>query len=345
LVSLSFLVRALLIAAMLQVAAPRPAAAQEAPTKVSVAILYLTADIGVFLALDRGYFAEQKLEIELSRITSAAEATALLATNRLDVGSGGASPGLFNAFKRGAELQIVADKSNQVPPNFGSGSLLVRRDLLESGQVKTVADLKGKRIALNNIQSTSLNYILRGIALGGLRRDDVMLVEMPFTQFIPGFEKKGIDAAMSYAPFSDVISAKMKLAQALPEAELSNTARGDVFNLMLYSPAFAKTDAATRFMVAHLKAQREYYRTLVQGKGDIGEICRVLRKYLSSTPEDCGSVSLTGVDPRGGVNIASLERYQQEWLDWGIMKEPADIRAHVNESFAKKATEILGPFE
>jgi len=312
------------------------------PTKVSVAVLYLTSDAGIFIAIERGYFAEQGLQVELSRTASLADATALLATNRLDVGTGGATPGLFNAFRRGATAQIVADKSNQLPPGDQSGGILVRRDLVDGGEVKDVAGLKGRRIAVNNIQSTSLNYIVRALAQAGLGQDDVKLVEMPFNQFIPALEKKAVDAALIYTPLNQRVEA-MGLARALPEAQLAVTSKGDSFNIMLYSEGFAKTEAAKRFMVAHLKAQRDYLRA-VQGKADMKAICAIIHKYVPALPADCSGMSFTGVDPDGGVNIQSLERYQKEWLKLGILKEPIDIAKHVNLEFARYAVSVLGPY-
>jgi NitT/TauT family transport system substrate-binding protein len=319
-------------------------ATDAAPTKVSVSILYITADVGIFLALEKGYFAEQKLDVQLNRMTSGADAISLLATDKLDVGSGSASPGLYNAFRRGLPIQIVAEKASLLPPGQdGSGRLLVRRDLMESGAIKTMADLKGKRIAVNNLQSTSLNYVMRGISQGGVGQNDVTWVEMPFNQFIPAFEKKAIDAAMAYTPFLQIISEKMKLAQPMPGSGLEKTSAGDALNIMLYSPGFAKTDAAKRFMVAHLKAQRDFQR-IIEGKGDVTELCRAINKYVPSMPADCTGMSFTGIDPNGGVNIDSLERYQKEWLNWGVMKEPADVRKHVNLEFSKHAVSVLGPY-
>ena len=313
-------------------------------TKVTVSMLYITADVGVFLGVEKGYYKEQGLEIEMQRMTSAADAIALLATDKLDVGSGSATPGLFNALKRGLPIQIVAEKAAVRPigpdtNTAGSGSILVRADLKD--QVRTVADLKGKRIGVNNLQSTTFNYVMRGISKGGLGKDDVVFVEMPFNQFIPALEKKAVDAVMVYPPLVQTIEGKMKIAYSMPDSDLQRTSANDATNIMMFSPAFAKTDTAKRFMVAHLKAQREYMR-LVQ-TGQPGEVCRVVNKYSPAMPADCAGVSFTGVEPNGAINVESLERYQKEWMDWGVMKEPADIRKSVNTEFVRNAVTVLGP--
>ena len=320
---------------------PRPARAAD-PAEVSVAILYLTADTGIFLAIERGYFAEQGIHVNLSRISSSADALALLATNKLDVGSGSATPGLYNAFRRGIPVQIVADKSDQLPPGKDTGGILVRKDLADNGETATVAGLKGKRIAVNNIQSMSLNHVMRALALANLDRDDVTLVEMPMSQFIPAMKKKAVDAVLAFSPLYAAMI-KMQLAAPLPEASLDNIAKGDTFNMMLFSDQFAKSDTAKRFMVAFLKGQRDLQRA-VDGKADIKEVCQVIHKYVPTMAADCTGLTFTSIDPDGGVNLPSLERYQQEWLKWGVMSEPADIKSHVNSALSRHAVQVLGPY-
>ena len=311
--------------------------------KVSVSLVYTMADAGIFIAMEKGYFKDQGLDVDLVRMTSAGDAVALLATDKLDVASGGLTPGLLNAFLRGLPIQIVAEKSNiAAPAGINYGGLLVRKDLVDSGQVKTAADLKGRRIGINNVQSPSLNYAMRAHLPAGVGKDQVTFVEIPFNQFVPAMEKKAVDAVLAYHPLVQVITDKMKLGVSLPEAYLNKTSKDDITNLMLYSNGFAKNAAAKKFMVAHLRAQRDFIRMI--DKGDAAEACRIVNKYLPTTPPDCGGMTFGTVNPNGEFSIDSLERYQKEWLQWGLMKESANIRQHVNLEFVRHASTVLGPF-
>lgn len=314
------------------------------PAKVSVSILYIAADGGLFTALEKGYFKEQGLELDLQRMTSGADAIALLATNKLDVGSGSLTPGLLNALRRGMPIQIVAEKARITPIGertpSGAGGLLVRNDLVANGEVKGPADLRGKRIAINNLESTTINYVMRGLAKGGLSRDDVTLVEMPFNQFVPALQKKAVDAVVAFSPLIQAIEKKMKLGTPMPEMDLYLTAPNSAANIMMYSAGFAKTDAARRFMVAHLKGQRELMRLLETGHRE--EACRMVTKHVSSMPPDCADVNFSGVDANGAINVESMEEFQREWIRWGITKEVADIRKSVNTDFVQHAVKVLG---
>ena len=43
-------------------------------------------------------------------------------------------------------MKVVADKGRNAP-GYGYNSIIVRKDLVDSGAVKTLADLKGRTIA------------------------------------------------------------------------------------------------------------------------------------------------------------------------------------------------------
>lgn len=318
--------------AALAAAAFAPPLAAQAQTKITIGIPTSPPNIvhmPVIVAKELGLYKKAGLDVDIVSLGDGVKVFRALLAGNIDLGL---TPGAPTIIGRANGATVKALSANL--PKF-EASMVVR------GDIKTMADLKGKRIGVNNLQSTTLNYVMRGIAKGGLGKDDVVFVEMPFNQFIPALEKKAVDAVMVYPPLVQTIEGKMKLAFSMPESDLHRTSANDATNIMMFSPGFAKTDAAKRFMVAHLKAQREYMR-LVQS-GQPGEICRVVNKYSPAMPADCAGVSFTGVDANGAINVESLERYQKEWMDWGVMKEPADIRKSVNLEFVRNAVTVLGP--
>src|SRR2546421_12694330 len=71
-------------------ARPAPAAAQPvAATTLSSGVLGSLVDLPVYIALDRGYFKEEGLELNLAEFNSAADMIPLLATDQLHIGAGG----------------------------------------------------------------------------------------------------------------------------------------------------------------------------------------------------------------------------------------------------------------
>ena len=125
------------------VAAPARAA-ELIPVKVGTA--NSATDVGVFVAQAKGFFRDEGLDVSFIAFDSAAKMIAPFASGDLDVGGGGTSAGLYNAVARGIEIKIVADK-NHTPPGQGIQPLLIRKDLIDSGRFKTLADLKGMKIS------------------------------------------------------------------------------------------------------------------------------------------------------------------------------------------------------
>jgi NitT/TauT family transport system substrate-binding protein len=107
---------------------------------VKVGDLPALSTAAFYVAIDKGYFAERGFRIETEVFASAGKMTPALATGHIDVATGAPSAGLFNSIASGAAFKIVADKG-QILPGFNGTLLTVRKDLVESGQVKSARDL------------------------------------------------------------------------------------------------------------------------------------------------------------------------------------------------------------
>jgi len=102
----------------------------------------INADAGMFVALEKGFFRDQGLNVEITYFSSSAgPQMAALTTGELDAGSGSISPGIYNSAAGGVSMKVVASKSRVGPR--GSGRYVVRRGLLESG--KAVSNKRSER--------------------------------------------------------------------------------------------------------------------------------------------------------------------------------------------------------
>ena len=104
------------------------------------------SDGGLLLADEKGYFKEEGLDVEITVLASTPDVYGPLATGQVDIAGTGPNSGFFNAIQRDIPVRIVADKGNVAPGN-GFLSLVVRKDLIDSGDFKDLADLKGKTLA------------------------------------------------------------------------------------------------------------------------------------------------------------------------------------------------------
>jgi NitT/TauT family transport system substrate-binding protein len=116
-----------------------PAAAQG--NTVRVASAGIASDIGFFLALKKGYFRDEGLDVTLTQLANAPQMIGPLGMGQLDVGAGTVAASLYNAVTQNIAIRAVADKGS-MRAGYGFSGLLVRKDLVDSGRFK---DFKASR--------------------------------------------------------------------------------------------------------------------------------------------------------------------------------------------------------
>src|SRR5213083_2283455 len=173
---------------------------QAPATTLRVGLVASVSDAGFFVPMERGYFAEQGLAIEFVPFRSAADMIAPLGVGQLDIGGGAVSAGLFNAMARGVDLRIVADKGT-IRAGQSYEALIIRRDLVESGRFKTLADLKGLRIGLAARGISPHIDLVMFAQKANLKPDDVEITIMAFPDMVPAMANKALDGALLIEPF------------------------------------------------------------------------------------------------------------------------------------------------
>src|SRR5690242_3712861 len=109
---------------------------------VHVGTVNQASDAGLYVAIEKGYFTELGLKVELVTFTSAATMIAPLGGGELDVGGGAVSAGLWNADLRKVGIRAVADKGS-TRPGWSYFSLVAKKD----GPIQRCEDLKGKNVS------------------------------------------------------------------------------------------------------------------------------------------------------------------------------------------------------
>jgi NitT/TauT family transport system substrate-binding protein len=309
-----------------------------------VGLLANASDAGVYIALKKGYFDEERIEIDQVRFQSAAEMVAPLGAGQLDVGGGAPGVGLSNAVTQGIGMRIVADKANQ-SPGQSSQAILARKDLYDSGQIRGPADLKGRRIAMASTSGIASEAALnRYMEQGGVRAREAELVALSGPEMTPAFANKAIDAASAFEPW---------VAQLAGADHVVILARESSFwpkhqtAVMLYSEQFAqRRDLAVRFMVAYLRGLRDYNDGVVkQVAAKRAETIDILTEFTPITDRALYErMEIAGLDPNGEVNVESLKEDERYYLAAGLQQTPVDFDKLVDLSFARAAVERLGRY-
>jgi sulfonate transport system substrate-binding protein len=109
----------------------------------------------------------------------------------IDFGTVGEAPPIF-AQAAGANLVYIANE----PPAPLSEAILVPKE----SALKSVADLKGKKVALN--KGSNVHYLLvRALEKAGLEHKDIQTVFLPPSDARAAFERGSVDAWVIWDPF------------------------------------------------------------------------------------------------------------------------------------------------
>jgi NitT/TauT family transport system substrate-binding protein len=310
---------------------------------VRVGVLNIAADAPFYFAKERGYLQEQGLDAEYVRFDSGQQMIAPLGVDQLDAGGGAVGPGLANAIARGVNVRIVADWARDAP-GTRFNCMMVRRDLLDSGTVRTVADLRG-RVYSENVPGSILTYVFeRDLQQAGLRPDELRYQTVPFSDMLSAFGNGLVDVAYGVEPFQ-TLGEERGLTRCWRYA--SETAPDLQNAAVLYGPSFAeqRTEAARGFLVAYLRAVRDYHRAFFgDGQGRAEQLELLARTTPIRDQALLARLAPTWMDPNGGVNVASLQAVHRWYVDRGDLTPEADFARAVDPTFAEYAVARLGRY-
>ena len=312
---------------------------------VNVGMTGTTTDVGLYVADKKGFFRAEGLDAKLNIFDSAARMITLFASGALDVGGGGPSAGLYNAVARGVDIRIVADK-NQTVPGRGAQFVVIRKDLVDSGRYRTLADLKGMKIvspAPGGASTTTLDKVFEA---AGITVNDVERVFMPLPQQVAAFANKAVDGALMAEP---MVSEVVKLGVGARVLADDIVYPNHQVAVVLYGGHFAKkTDAATRFMRAYLRGVRAYADAIVDARfaGAAGDdIVSIIAEYSHlKNPELIRSITPAALNPDGTLHMPSLREDIEIFRRQGLIEGKVSVEQVVDSSFAEAAVKALGPY-
>jgi len=266
----------------------------------------------IFIGHAEGLFKKHGIELELVRTSGNVEAVPALVAHKLDVVPGMVAPGYFNIMGRGADIRFVADKGHVPKEGCSYRGFLARRDLVESGKLATLAQLKGLRIAAERT-STSFYDVDRLLAAAGLTEKDVEFVDVPYAAKLDAFKNGAIDVATASEPWLTMIV-------DAGDAVLWKTDReilpDNQHSFILFGPRLWKEDRdlGVRFLMGYLEAVHQYN----QGKTERN--IEILAKETSLDPDVVRRACWVPVRDDCTLSVESVVEYEK----WAVGEKLLD---------------------
>ncbi|WP_128431125.1 ABC transporter substrate-binding protein [Streptomyces cyaneus] len=274
---------------------------------VRVAALPLIDCAALYIARDRGLFEKEGLDVRIQQIQQSLQALPALAKGQIDMVASANYVTYLQAHEQGTlDIRIVAEAIRAAPRMM---EVLVPKD----SDLKTVADLEGKKLAvntLNNVQSLTLNEILDKQGVGR-----PVYRAIPFPQMGAALDKGQVDAVHAVEPYDSAIQDELK-ARVLVDG---SSAPVEAIPLSGYISASKYADENGETLAAFQRAIKAAVRIAEEDPSVVRDI---LPTYTKVTGKQAESIDLPVFPPT--VDAAQLTRLTDLMEKQGMLKKPID---------------------
>ena len=318
-----------------------PAGGAEAggePVKLTVAAPEGAATAPLYIALEKGYFSEAGLDVDLVPIKASSDIPALLAAGDVDFGTGQPNATFYNAAAAGIDDPVVLatnayDEQTRLP------GLLVRKDLIDAGEVDGAGDLTGRTVAVIGPSTSSQYFAEAAIRADGGDPSTVEFTVMGLPDMLSALSNGKVDAAWMFEPLaSTAISEDI----AVPVTAVGEVAPGFPTWLQASEKVVsAQPEAVEDFVGASIKALEFYDAALEEGRRD--EVVEILTEYTAmDDPSDWEDTELPTVSTDGAIDAASVDAFQQYLVDGGVIDAVTPLSEYADDSFRQAALDSAG---
>jgi NitT/TauT family transport system substrate-binding protein len=295
------------IAAVLGVAV----AGAQAPT---VKIGYIPSDsfAALYIMADR-YLTPGGITVQMVRLPGGAEITSQVATGQLQVGGAGMGAAGFNAVAAKLPIEFVAP----LHMGFVEDYFTVRKAAW-GGEVKRIADLKGRTVGLNT-RGAAVEWMLdQALRRDGLTIKDVQVKIMPFPDMVPALESGAIDAGILTEPFPTLAEDKGVGVRPLPRPA---GAKAIPITAAFWNAEWAKANAdlAHKVMLGYVRAVRDLAADGGRGWTEDRNV-DLMVKYANARRELVKKARSHVVDPNLELDPSTLDSMQKLNADLGYLK-------------------------
>jgi len=232
--------------------------AAPAPPRVRVGIVAAIDQLGVPVAQDRGFFEKWGLEVAIAPpYPTGVDLLNALQAGEVQLGQVGVP--LIGAVLRGMDLVILGNYSGSAVRLGGDDTMaLVTR---EGSGIRTIRDLRGKRIAVS-FGTISHLYILGILERAGLRVEDVTLVNTPPAEMPVALRGGAVQAFATWDPWPVIA---LREVEGAVEVVRGGGFIGFIgFNVALRPWATQNQEVVERFLTARAEADRFMRQNPVQ---------------------------------------------------------------------------------
>jgi NitT/TauT family transport system substrate-binding protein len=286
-----------------------------------------------YVAAAKGYFKDEHLDVKMEPFTGdSATVIPLLATGKADAIGTSPTPALFNGIvnKIGVKFVLAAG----VPlPGAPTAAYMVKT----AGAIKTVADLKGKKVALVGGAATASGYLLSELLKqGNLTIDDIEVVNLDFASALAALDNNAVSAAIQSQPSiqREINTGNYAILGNMDAVYANGSGSG-----VIMGPTLLNTNRQAG--AAFIRALQRASATDLQGDYlQNADIAKIIADATSATVKDTQSIPAPKWEPQLKINPAIYDGMQKFWLKIGALtyKSPLASSDVIDQKLVDTAT-------
>lgn len=280
--------------------------------QVTLGLLPITEVAPVFLAQDRGIFADHGLELEPDFAAGGAVILPEVEGGNYDLGFSNIVS-LFLAQSEGGAYTLVAGGGLNATGEDPDWSQMI---VLEDSDIETMADLSGRRVAINTLNNVLQVAVSAAVDEAGGDWEAIDFREFEFPVMADALREGEVDAIQHNEPFQTMLQQEGGVRTI--GQPFVDVAGGETLAFYFVKADEADSEVATSFRHAMAEAN-----TLAAANED--EVRDILPTYLDMEPELAEELILPSYDPE--VKRSSVERYAELVTRYGLLDETPDVDA------------------
>jgi NitT/TauT family transport system substrate-binding protein len=315
-----------------------------AADKVSVGVLRFVSSGGLYLGVERGYFAAEGLDVDLKFFQAAQPIAVAIASGDTEFGLTGITAGSLNLAGKGG-LKIAASQGAE-KKGFTGNQIVASNEAYAKG-LDAPKKLAGATVAISQVGST-FHYQFGQVAEA--EGFDLARITMKPVQSLPNMiaavKTNQVDATILPSHIAQPLVTKGEAKIVAAMSDVADYQYGALF----VSPKLVaeKRDVVARFVRAYKKGLADYgaalLRTDASGKriaDDTAKQAAVqIAKYVyPSDPPEQGAAKVIAsapyCDPTGKLDLAGIEKQIAWYKAEKLVDAGVDAKAFVDLSFAE----------
>jgi NitT/TauT family transport system substrate-binding protein len=239
---------------------------------------------------------------------------------------------MFTALAQGQKFKVVGSMA-ALPPDGTPMVMEVAKALTDAGQVRTLADLKGRKIAIAGGAGNGGGYLASLVLkASGLSLKDLTVVDLSAGSMEAAIASHGIDVALVPAPYSTLMEQHgVTRAMGAPPS-------GATWSGLLYGAGLG-TSAGRRFFQALVRGSRD----LTGAARTSDETVATLARYTGVRADVLRSVPPYEWDADLTPDAPTATAMQSTYRELGLLQYGTDLPTarYIDASYSKLAAKTV----